>query len=108
MQLKLFYSRNLYKNGIIFAIMSEKISYFYKARELYNQHQDRFRKHPGSTVVIDVIQEMIGLGDSRKEAVADLFERVTSIEPKHLQFYRVGPDGRYELNFSAGCCTCRS
>ncbi len=88
--------------------MSEITPYFTKARELYIQNQDSFRNHPGSTVVIDVLQEMFGLGGSRKEAVQDLFEKVTSVEPKHLQFYQVGPDGRYELNFPAGCCTCRS
>ena len=87
--------------------MSGITPYFTIARDLYNQHQDRFSKHPGSTVVIDVIQEMFGLGSSRREAVADLFEKVDSIEPKHLQFYQVGPDGRYELNFSNSCCACR-
>ncbi len=82
--------------------------YFTKARDLYNKHQERFSKHPGSTVVIDVIQEMFGLGGTRKEAVADLFEKVNSVEPRHLQFYRIGPDGRYELNFSASSCSCKS
>ena len=88
--------------------MDELIHNYLKARKIYNQYQPHFTKHPGQTVVIDVSQEAFGLGSSRKEALDDLFEKVTSIEPQHLTFYQIGPDGRYELNFSAGSCSCRS